>query len=174
EAIGRFANPQPVQGVTLMAVAAVGILLNGGTALLFFSGRKNDLNVRGAFLHMAADALVSAGVVVAGLVILMTHWLWLDPTVSLAINVVIVWTTWSLLRESVKLSLAAVPEGIDPEAVRVFLESQPGVAGVHDLHIWAMSTTDTALTAHLAMPGGYPDDDFLHHVCAELEEDFRI
>lgn len=174
EAIQRLGRPEPVAGVTVMVVAAIGILVNGTTAMLFAAGRKGDLNLRGAFLHMASDALVSAGVVVAGLVILLTGWLWLDPVVSLAINAVIVWSTWSLLAGSVKMSLAAVPENIDSGEVRRFLEAQPGVAEVHDLHIWPMSTTETALTAHLVMPTGAPGDDFLHHLCEELEEDFSI
>jgi cobalt-zinc-cadmium efflux system protein len=174
EAIQRLGRPEPVSEATVMAVAFVGILVNGGTALLFASGRKGDLNIRGAFLHMLSDALVSAGVVAAGLVILLTGWVWLDPVVSLAIAVVIVWGTWSLLSGSVKMSLAAVPEGIDPAGVRKFLLAQPGVAEVHDLHIWSMSTTETALTAHLVMPAGPPGDDFLHHVCDELDEDFSI
>src|SRR5882757_5799483 len=156
EAVQRLSNPEPVSGATVMVVAAIGILVNGVTAWLFASGRKGDLNVRGAFLHMAADALVSAGVVVAGLVILVTGWLWLDPIVSLAINAVIVWGTWGLLRDSVGMSMAAVPPQIDPAAVRSLLSTRAGVVDVHDLHIWPMSTTENALTCHLVMPEGHP------------------
>jgi cobalt-zinc-cadmium efflux system protein len=157
-----------------MVVAAIGILVNGITAWLFASGAKGDINIRGAFLHMAADAAVSAGVVIAGLVILYTGWTWLDPVVSLAIVAVIVWSTWGLLRDSLTLSLAAVPPGIDPVAVRRHLEGLPGVAALHDLHIWAMSTTDTCLTAHLLMPGGRPDDAFLMAAATGIRERFGI
>ncbi len=155
-------------------VAAVGIAINGVSAWLFASGRKGDLNVRGAFAHMAADAVVSAGVVVAGLVILLTGWLWLDPVVSLAINAVIVWGTWGLLRDSVAMSMAAVPTHIDPAAVRQFIEGRKGVTSLHDLHVWPMSTTDIALTCHLVMPGGHPGDAFIHDLCKELAKHFKI
>jgi cobalt-zinc-cadmium efflux system protein len=174
EAIQRFGEPVPVAGKTVMVVAAIGILVNGITAWLFASGAKGDINIRGAFLHMAADAAVSAGVVIAGLVILYTGWTWLDPVVSLAIVAVIVWSTWGLLRDSLTLSLAAVPPGIDPVAVRRHLEGLPGVAALHDLHIWAMSTTDTCLTAHLLMPGGRPDDAFLMAAATGIRERFGI
>ena len=174
EAIQRLSQPQTVAGVTVMVVAAVGIVVNGVTAWLFASGRKGDLNVRGAFMHMAADAVVSAGVVVAGLVILLTGWHWLDPLTSLAINAVIIWGTWGLLRDSFTMSMGAVPPSIDPRKVRAFLEHLPGVAGLHDLHIWSMSTTETALTAHLTMPTGHPGDKFFVEAAHELEEDFGI
>jgi cobalt-zinc-cadmium efflux system protein len=174
EAIQRLGQPEAVAGNIVMSVAAVGILVNGVTAWLFASGRKGDINLRGAFTHMASDALVSAGVVTAGLVILLTGWLWLDPLVSLAINAVIVWGTWSLLRDSLGMSLAAVPRNLDPEDVRAFLEKQPGVAAIHDLHIWPMSTTETALTCHLVMPAGHPGDAFIHRLAAELEAGFKI
>jgi cobalt-zinc-cadmium efflux system protein len=174
EAIQRLGQPEAVAGKTVMIVAAIGILVNGVTAWLFASGRKGDINLRGAFTHMASDALVSAGVVIAGLVILLTGWLWLDPLVSLAINAVIVWGTWSLLRDSLGMSLAAVPRNLDPEDVRAFLEKQPGVAAIHDLHIWPMSTTETALTCHLVMPAGHPGDAFIHRLAAELEAGFKI
>jgi cobalt-zinc-cadmium efflux system protein len=174
EAVQRFAAPQPVGGGTMIAVAAAGIVVNGATAWLFASGRKGDLNIRGAFLHMIADAAVSAGVVVAGLAILATGWQWLDPVVSLIIVAVIVWSTWGLLRDSLSMSLAAVPPGVDAAAVRNHLQALPGVAGVHDLHIWAMSTTETALTAHLVMPGGHPGDAFLREASEDLERRFRI
>ena len=174
EAIQRLSNPEPVAGATVMVVAAIGILVNGVTAWLFASGRKGDLNVRGAFLHMASDALVSVGVVVAGLVILLTGWLWLDPLVSLAINAVIVWGTWGLLRDSVGMSMAAVPPQIDPAEVRTLLEKSPDVASLHDLHIWPMSTTEIALTCHLVMPGGHPGDAFIHGLAEELALRFKI
>lgn len=174
EAIQRLVEPEPVAGKTVMAVAAIGIVLNGVCAWLFASGRKGDLNVRGAFLHMAADALVSAGVVVAGLVILLTGWTWLDPAVTLAINAVIVWGTWSLLTGSVSMSLGAVPPGVDLTQVRSSLEGKPGVAEVHDLHVWSLSTTDVAMTAHLLMPGGHPGDAFLLGAAGDLKERFGI
>jgi cobalt-zinc-cadmium efflux system protein len=173
EAIRRLGAPEPVAGKTVMIVAAVGILINGVTAWLFASG-KRDINMRGAFVHMASDALVSAGVVAAGFVIMMTGWLWLDPAVSFAINVVIVWATWGLLRDSLGMAMAAAPSRIDPAAVRTFLASQPGVEGVHDLHIWAMSTTEVALTCHLVMPGGHPGDGFLHRLAEDLADQFGI
>jgi cobalt-zinc-cadmium efflux system protein len=174
EAIRRLGSPEPVAGKTMMAVAGVGILVNAVTAWLFASGRKDDLNLKGAFLHMASDALVSVGVVAAGLLILLTGWLLIDPLVSLAINAVIVWGTWGLLRDSVKMSMAAVPAEIDPAAVRNFLVARPGVAEAHDLHIWAMSTTENALTCHLVMPDGHPGDAFLHELARDLMKRFRI
>jgi cobalt-zinc-cadmium efflux system protein len=174
EAIRRFSDPAPVAGRTVIWVATLGILINFGTALLFLRGRKGDLNVKGAFLHMLADAAVSVGVVVAGFLILLTGLHWIDPLVSLAINVVIVAGTWSLLRDSMNLALDAVPAGIDPVAVRRYLESLPGVTSVHDLHIWALSTTRTALTAHLVRPDGGPTDKFLAQVCGELREHHGI
>ena len=174
EAVQRFADPAPVAETTVMVVAAVGILVNGVTAWLFASGQKGDINLRGAFMHMASDALVSAGVVVAGLVILMTGWLWLDPLTSLAINAVIVWGTFGLLRNSLQMSMAAAPPGVDMAAVRAALSAQPGVAAVHDLHVWPISTTETALTCHLVMPAGHPGDAFLHSLAADLAMRFRI
>jgi cobalt-zinc-cadmium efflux system protein len=174
EAILRLAKPAPVAGKIVMVVAAIGIVVNGVTAWLFASGQKDDINLRGAFLHMASDALVSAGVVVAGLVILASGWLWLDPLTSLAVNLVIVWGTWGLLRDSLGMSMAAVPAGVDPQKVREFLAARPGVAAVHDLHVWPISTTETALTCHLVMPDGHPGDPFLHALAAELASGFRI
>jgi len=174
EAILRLFHPEPVATGIVMIVAAIGILINGVTAWLFASGRKGDINIRGAFLHMVADAAVSAGVVVAGLVILATGWLWLDPLTSLVIVGVIVWGTWSLLRDSLSMAVSAVPPAVDPEAVRRYLESCVGVASVHDLHIWPMSTTDTALTAHLVLPGGHPGDAFLETTTTELRHRFKI
>lgn len=174
EAMQRFLHPAPVEGMTVVWVAAIGILVNGGSAFLFFSGRKQDLNIRGAFLHLASDAVVSLGVVIAGVGILYTGWLWLDPVVSLIISGVIVAGTWGLLRDSVRLSLDAVPEGINVDEVRGYLSGLPGVMGIHDLHIWAMSTTETALTVHLLMPSGHPGDPFMAQICQHLHQRFRI
>jgi cobalt-zinc-cadmium efflux system protein len=174
EAILRIFRPQPVAGTTIIVVATIGVVINGLTAWLFASGRKGDLNIRGAFLHMVTDAAVSAGVVFAGVAILFTGWLWLDPAVSLAIVAVVVWGTWGLLRESLAMSLAAVPRGIDPQLVLRFLEQFPAVASVHDLHIWAMSTTEIALTAHLVVPDGHPGDAFLMETSAALKRHFGI
>ena len=174
EAIRRLIHPEPVPGLTMMIVAAVGILINGITALLFARGRKNDLNIRGAFLHMVADAAISAAVVVAGLVILSTGWEWLDPAVSLLIVLAIGIGTWGLLRDSVTMSLQAAPPGIEPEDVAALLRAEPGVAAIHDLHIWPMSTTETALTVHLLMPTGHPGDARLLAVSARLRERFGI
>ena len=174
EAIQRFSSPPPVNGTTVIGVALVGIVINGITALMFMSGREKDLNIKGAFLHMAADALVSLGVVLAGIAILTTGWLWFDSVISLIIVVVIVAGTWNLLRDSINLALDAVPPGIELFAVRTYLEELPGVVGVHDLHIWAMSTTETALTAHLVMLTGNPGDAFLSRISMELHDKFGI
>ena len=174
ESIQRLNSPTPISGSIVIGVALVGIVINGVTAWLFMSGRERDLNIKGAFLHMAADALVSAGVVLAGIAILTTGWLWFDPVVSLIIVVVIVVGTWNLLRDSLNLALDGVPEGIDPQAVRTYLSELSGVVGVHDLHIWAMSTTETALTAHLVMLTGNPGDGFLSRISMELHDNFGI
>lgn len=174
EAVLRLQTPQPVPGQTVMAVAAIGILVNGITAALFMSGRKDDLNIRGAFLHMAADAAVSLGVVVAALIMMRTGWLWLDPSISLVIVAVIAVGTWGLFRESLDLALDAVPAGIDRETVVGFLESQSGVASLHDLHIWPLSTTSVALTAHLVNPDGSMDDDRLNLISEALHDKFGI
>lgn len=174
EAIQRFAQPAPTAGATVMAVAGVGIVINAVTALLFARGRRHDINIRGAYLHMAADAAVSAGVAVAGLLILLTGWLWLDPAVSLVIVAIIVWGTWGLLKESLAMSLSAVPPAIDPENVRNYCEKLPGVLRVHDLHIWPISTTEVALTCHLVMPEGHPGDAFLTQTAAEMAQLFGI
>lgn len=174
EAVHRFNAPAPVAGKTVIWVALVGIAINTATALLFMAGRKGDLNIRGAFLHMAADAAVSAGVVVAGFAMLATGWLWLDPVVSLLIVAVIVWSTWGLLRDSVNLALDAVPEGIEVGAVKQYLNDLPAVSEVHDLHIWAMSTTETALTAHLVRSVPTCDDALLAQACRELHDTFGI
>lgn len=174
EAVQRLMHPQPVEGGVIMAVAAVGILVNGITAWLFARGRKGDINIRGAFLHMAADAAVSAGVVVAGFLVIRTGWLWLDPATSLVIVAVILIGTWGLLRSSVAMSLDRVPEGVAPADVNTALMDLPGVTKVHDLHIWSMSTTDVALTCHLVMPAGCPGDFFLHDASAMLHDRFEI
>ena len=174
EAIRRLNHPGDVAGATVIWVAAIGVILNTITALHFMSGRKGDLNIRGAFLHMAADAAVSGGVVVAGVIILFTGWAVLDPIASLLINVVIVWGTWSLLRDSLRMALDIVPENVDPIAVRDYLSALPGVSAVHDLHIWSLSTTETALTAHLVKPDGVIDDELLCRVKGELHDRFHI
>lgn len=174
EALQRFATPAPVAANLVIAVAFAGVVVNGASAALFLRGRKDNLNVRGAFVHMAADAALSLGVAIAGVAILWTGWNWLDPAVSLAIAGLIVAGTWGLLRESIALALHSVPRGIELAAVRAHLAALPGVAGVHDLHIWAMSTTEIALTAHLVMPEGHPGDAFLEGAAHALENRFRI
>ncbi|MBX7533102.1 cation diffusion facilitator family transporter [Qipengyuania sp. 1XM1-15A] len=174
ETIHRMAEPAPVEGMTMVIVAGIGILINTGTALLFLRGRKHDINIRGAFLHMAADALVSVGVVLAGIAILMTGALWIDPLVSILIVAVIAWGTWGLLKDSVAMSLLGVPKGISESAVRGYLAGLEGVKEIHDLHIWPMSTTETALTAHLVMPGPHPGDGFLREISTELKHHHRI
>lgn len=174
EAIDRFAAPPPVQGTGMIAVAALGVVVNFGTALLFVRGRKRDINIQGAYLHMAADAGVSAGVVVAGFLILWTGALWIDPAISLVIAAVILWSTWGLLRQSVYLSMGAVPEGIDTDDVESALASLPGVAAVHDLHIWATGTTETVMTAHLVMGGAHPGNAFLGLVRRMMHDRFGI
>lgn len=174
EALRHLREPSSVAGGTIIAVAAVGVAVNGVTASLFLSGRRHDLNIRGAFLHMAADAAVSLGVVASGVAILASGWVWLDPVVSLLIAVVITVGTFRLLGESVNLAMDAVPEGIDPGAVAAYLASLPGVVAVHDLHIWGMSTTHAALTAHLVRPGASLDDGFVARACRELHERFGI
>lgn len=174
ETVRRLFEPSVVEPGPVMAVAAVGIAVNTATALLFLRGRKHDINIRGAYLHMAADAAVSAGVVVAGLLIALTGQTWIDPVTSLVIVAVIARGTWGLLKSALRMSLLAVPEGVDEAQVRAFLHSQPGVTSVHDLHIWPMSTTETALTAHLLIPAGHPGDAFLHELAHKLEHDFGI
>jgi cobalt-zinc-cadmium efflux system protein len=174
EALTRLRQPEPVAELTVMVVASIGILINGATAWLFASGRKDDLNIRGAYLHMAADAAVSLGVVLAGGAIWLTGWSWIDPVTSLLIAAVIVVGTWGLLRDSVAMSLGAVPRNIDPAAVRALLAGCPGVTEVHDLHIWPMSTTEVALTCHLVIPGGFPGDCYLHDIAHRLSHQFGI
>lgn len=174
EAIQRLIWPAPVASTAIMIVAGAGIVVNAITAWLFASGRHDDLNIRGAFLHMAADTAVSVGVVLAGFAIALTGLTWIDPAMSLVIVVVIAWSTWGLLRESVAMSLSAVPSGIDMDAVRRFLEGLDGVARIHDLHVWPMSTTETALTVHLVVPGGHPGDGFIMDAAHRLDHEFRI
>jgi len=174
EAIRRFGEPTNVAGRTVIWVSAIGIVINTATALMFMSGRKGDLNIRGAFVHMVADAAISAGVVVAGFAILVTGYHWIDPVVSLGISAVIIWGTWDLLRDSVTLVLHAVPEGIDIAQVKAYLANLPHVTAVHDLHIWAMSTTETALTAHLVGDVDRCDSALLEKACDELHDKFEI
>jgi cobalt-zinc-cadmium efflux system protein len=173
EAVSRLREPAAVAGWTVVIVAAIGILVNGATALMFMRGRDNDLNIRATYLHMAADAGVSLGVVVATLVIMATGWLWVDPAVSLCIAAIVLASGWGLARDSVNLALDGVPGDIDLPDVMAYLARLEGVTDVHDLHIWAMSTNETALTAHLVRPAGF-NDAFLHGVCAELAHRFRI
>ena len=174
EAVRKFISPEPVQGEIMMIVAGIGVVINTVTAFLFMKGRKEDLNIKGAFLHMAADAGVSLGVVLAGLIIVSTGWLWVDPAISIVIVIVITVGTWGLLRDSFHLSMDAVPSGINLKEVGTYLKSIDGVSEVHDLHIWAMSTTETALTAHLVIPGETKDDYFLKKICGELHSRFGI
>ncbi|QGM96883.1 cation diffusion facilitator family transporter [Methylocystis parvus] len=174
EAVERLFSAPAVASGTVLWVASVAIVINTATALLFLRGRAHDLNIRGAFLHMAGDAAVSLGVVVAALLIGHTGWLWLDPAVSIAVAILIVWNGWGLMREALNLALDAVPAGVDPTAVEEYLASLPGVTDVHDLHIWAMSTTETALTAHLVRPSAEPDDKFLMAIAHDLEARFDV
>ncbi len=173
EAVRRLASPQPVATLPVIVIAGAGIVINGVTALLFAHGRAHDLNIRATFMHMTSDAGLSFGVVVAAVLIRITHWLWLDPAASLALVVVITWGTWGLLRESVDLAMDAVPEGVSREAVQDYLAGLPGVVEVHDLHIWALSTTETALTAHLVCRDDV-DRRRLHELSAELRARFGI
>jgi len=174
EAIRRLAAPEPVSGGVVIGVAALGMMINGGTALLFMSGRHRDVNLRGAFLHMASDAAVSLGVVIAGIAILLTGWLWLDPVISLVIGAVVVFGTWGLLKDSLDLALDAVPENVPIDAVRQHLVHAPGVVGLHDLHVWAMSTTETALTAHLVIIDSPTQERFLGELTEEIHDRFGI
>lgn len=174
EATNRLVEPEPVAETTVMMVAAIGIVINSWTAWLFMGGQKQDINLRGAYLHMVADAAVSGGVVVAALAIRFTGWFWLDPVTSIAIALVIIAGTWGLLRDSVRLSMNAVPDGIDHAEVERYLAGLPGVATVHDLHIWPISTTETALTAHLVRPGMNQDDALLLEISSVLKDRFSI
>lgn len=174
EALRRFLHPEVVAEGTVIWVAALGVLVNAGTALLFMAGRKNDLNVRSAFVHMVADAAVTVGVIVAALLIGWTGWLWLDPLASLAIAVVILVGTWGLMRDSLALAMDAVPPGIDPAQVSRYLTGLPGVEEVHDLHIWGLSTTETAVTAHLVRREPAGDTDLIERICRDAREHFGI
>jgi len=174
EALGRFLDPKPVAGMTLIVVAAVGVVINTATALLFVSGRKHDLNIRGAFLHMAADAGVSFGVVVAGIIIMLTGWLLMDPLISLLIVAVILVGTWSLLRDSMNLAIDAVPEGIDIAGIRRYLSDLENVSQIHDLHVWPMSTTEVALSVHLITTDDALTKGFLAKLQQHLHDHFSI
>lgn len=174
EAVHRFSEPAPVETSIVMLIAGLGVLINGATALLFMRGSQSDLNVRGAFLHMAADAAVSLAVVIGAGVIALTGTLWIDPALSLGIAAVIVLGTWGLFRDSADMAMDAAPRSIDVEKVRRWLADQPGVEDVHDLHIWAISTTETALTAHLLRPANTDADAFLHATCEGLASRFGI
>lgn len=174
EALQRFASPAPLNAPTMIWVAGVGIAINFGTAMLFWKGQKDDLNLRAAFMHMIADAAISAGVVLAGLIIMFKGWIWIDPAISLIVSVIILIGCWDLAKEALHLSLDGVPKHINRRGVLVYLHELPGVSGVHDLHIWAMSTTEVALTVHLMRPGAALDDVFLHKVARDLRERFQI
>jgi cobalt-zinc-cadmium efflux system protein len=174
EAIGRVNRPHAVAETTVIWVASIGILINAGTALMFMSGRKRDLNIRGAFMHMATDAVISLGVVLTGVAMLATGWLWLDPVVGLIIVALIVYGTWGLLRDSLNLALDAVPAGIDMNDVKEYLAGLPTCVDVHDLHVWGMSTTETALTAHVVMAQTTCDDALLAKITNELHQKFGI
>ena len=174
EAVQRLGSPAPMQGWTIIAVAGVGIAVNTATAWLFMRGSAHDLNLRGAYLHMAADALVSAGVVVAGVLALALGWTWLDPVVGLLIAAVIVWGTWDLFRQSLHLLFDGVPAHVDLNGVQDLLSALPGVARVHDLHVWAIATTELALTAQLVMPDGPADDALLRRATTQLQQRFGI
>jgi cobalt-zinc-cadmium efflux system protein len=174
EATQRLLSPAPVAGMTMIAVAAVGVVINGASAILLHGGHHRDLNLRSAFVHMVGDVVVSLGVVASGTIILATGWLWLDPAISLVIAAVIVFATWRFLRHALDMALHAVPPGIDAAAVRRHLVAVPGVAAVHDLHIWPMSTTTTALTCHLVMPGGHPGDAVLAEIADALRDRYGI
>ncbi|NDU91303.1 MAG: cation transporter [Ferrovum sp.] len=174
EAIERITASPAVAGMTVTVVAGIGIVINGLSAWLFVKGSKGDLNIRGAYLHMVADTVVSLGVVIAGMAMLFTGWYWLDPVMCLVIVVVILIGTWGLLRSSIQLALNAVPAHIDASAVETYLCQCPGVTDIHDLHIWGMSTTESAMTVHLVMPGGYPGDGFMDEIARTLAERFSL
>ncbi len=174
EAIGRFAKPEIIEGQTIMIVAGIGVIINAVTALLFFSGRKHDLNIKGAFLHMAADAAISFGVVIVGLLLTITNYYWLDPVVSIVIGIIIFFGTWDLLKDSLSLALDAIPKNVDRLAVENYLLSLPEVESIHDLHIWAMSTTENSLTVHITVNDLSVNDDLIKKISKKLEEDFNI
>lgn len=174
ETIGRFFDPKPVDGITVIAVAGIGVVINTITALLFISGQKHDLNIRGAFLHMVADAAVSLGVVVAGIIIMVTGWLFVDPLISLLIVAVILVGTWSLLRDSMNLAIDSVPEHIDIAEIKRYLTGLENVSQIHDLHVWSMSTTEVALSVHLIIADDFLKNDFLPKLQQELHARFSI
>jgi cobalt-zinc-cadmium efflux system protein len=174
EAVLRLQDPQPVAGGVVVGIALAGVVVNGLSAWLLHHGHEHDLNIKGAYLHMLGDAAVSVGVAIAGAAIMITGWLWLDPVVTVGVGIVIVWSAMGLLRDSSKLALQGVPQHLDTTDVRAWLAAQPGVAEVHDLHIWAMSTTGTALTAHLVCPAGHPGDEFMDRLSHEIESRFGI
>jgi cobalt-zinc-cadmium efflux system protein len=175
EAIQRLLQPASmVEGGAIVVVAAIGIVINTATALMFIAGRKGDMNIRAVFLHMAADALVSLGVVLSGVAIIFTKWFWVDPAFSLVISALIIFSTWGLLKDSFNLAIDGVPNNIDERAVRNYLSELAGVTQVHDLHIWNMSTVETALTAHLVIPSGHPSDKFLVQISQDLQNTFGI
>ncbi|CAG9230953.1 Cation transporter [Paraburkholderia sabiae] len=174
EAVGRLFHPAPVAGLDVFIVAVVGMVVNGFSAWLFMRGSEGDLNIRGAFLHMLADAAVSAAVAVSGLVILFSGWTWLDPVMSIIVVVVIVYGTWGLLRDSISLALNGVPPGVDVQKIREYLAAQPGVTDVHDLHVWALSTTGNALSAHLVIPAGHPGDRMIDGIVGTLRAEFDM
>jgi cobalt-zinc-cadmium efflux system protein len=174
EAIHRFMAPEPVQSVTVMITAGLGVLINGGTALMFMRDRESDTNVKAAFLHMAADALISVGVIVAGLLVMLTGATWIDPAASIILVLVILWGTWGLLRDATDMAMDAAPRSINVKAVRDYLGKQPGVTEVHDLHIWAMGASSSAMTAHLVMPEVADNDAFLQGLCRTMERRFNI
>lgn len=174
EAMHRFVNPVEIKTTTVMVVATIGILINTGTALLFLKDREHDINLQGAFLHMAADALISFGVVISGFVIGYTGWNWVDPITTILISIIIIGSTWELLKDSVKLSMDAVPKGIDPDIIKRYLVNAPGVEEVHDLHIWAMSTTETALTAHLVIASPDIENKILKKLTEDLKSKFKV
>ena len=174
EAIGRFAEPQQIEGTTIMIVAGIGVFINAVTALLFFSGRKHDLNIKGAFLHMAADAGISLGVVIVGLVLTFTNLYWLDPVMSIVIALIIFWGTWDLLKDSTSLALDAVPKEIDKDGVENYFDSMPQLKSFHDLHIWAMSTTETALTVHAVVEDGCSNNELIDKISEDMRHQFNI
>lgn len=174
EAIGRFVEPQQIEGSKIMIVAGIGVVINAATAFLFFSGRKQDLNIKGAFLHMAADAGISLGVVIVGLVLTFTDLYWLDPVVSIVIALIIFFGTWDLLKDSTNLALDAVPKDIDKEGVEDYLNSLPVIESFHDMHIWAMSTTETALTVHVVAKEDCRNNELINKICEELRDKFKI
>ncbi|MBT8373442.1 MAG: cation diffusion facilitator family transporter [Deltaproteobacteria bacterium] len=174
ESIGRFFSPEPVQGMVIIVVAGIGVVINSITALLFVSGKERDLNIKAAYLHMAADAGVSLGVVIAGIAIMITGWLWLDPAISIFIVIIVLIGTWGLLRNAINLSIDAVPEGIDISKIKDYLTSLKNVSCTHDLHVWALSTTETALTAHLVTTQESMDNNFLIEIQQYLHDQFGI